>query len=110
MSQRQTEPSSGPEIPPAVQYASAPGKSRMFLAILALLCGVISIPGALFLCLADAVFGVLAIALGSIALIAAVKEPARHGGKALAIAGMCLGVLSLLLLAIIVATLHSSAL
>ena len=66
------------------------------LAVASLVLGIISVPTLGLL----GVGAITAIVLGSIALNRIKKEPATHGGKGMAIAGIITGVASLLLIAV----------
>ena len=71
-------------------------QTRKGLAVASLVLGIISIPTLGLL----GVGAITAIVLGSIALNRIKKEPATHGGKGMAIAGIITSVVSLLLIAV----------
>jgi uncharacterized protein DUF4190 len=71
-------------------------QTRQGLAIASLVLGIISIPTLGLL----GVGAITALVLGSIALKRIKKEPATHGGKGMAIAGIITGAVSLLLTAV----------
>jgi len=78
-----------PVMPPQMQsYFQAPPKTGM--AIGALVCGILGfcIPG----------LGLVGLILGIVALTRASGDPARHGGRGMAIGGISLGAVSLVVL------------
>ncbi len=83
-----------PSDAPFLDYASPPEKPRTGMAITALVLGILSL-----CCPPLAVpLGVPALVLGIIALVRAGRQPLRHGGKGLAIGGICTGGGAILLL------------
>ncbi len=93
---------SPPDEPPILGYAPSAGKPRTLLAILALLCGVISVPGFIFFPGFHVPISLLAIVLGALAFIAAHRDPRRHGGKGLALTAIALGMLSLVAFVVVI--------
>lgn len=75
-----------PTMPPQMQvpYNASP---KVGLAVAALVCGIL---GFCFLPL-----GLVGLILGIIAVVRASRDPSRHGGKGMAIGGICTGGLSL---------------
>ena len=63
------------------------------LAMAAMIVGIVSIPG--FCCYAGFYLGPAAMIMGIIALVQIKNDPARYGGKGLAIAGLVTGAVSL---------------
>src|SRR5687767_12199051 len=81
----------------SVSYSNIqPQQTRKGLAVASLVLGIISIPTLGLL----GVGAIAAIVLGVIALNRSKKEPATHGGKGMAIAGIITSVVSLLLTAV----------
>ncbi len=93
-----------PSDAPFLDYASPPEKPRSGMAITALVLGVL----ALFCPPLALPLGVPAIVLGIIALVRVGRQPRRHGGKGLAIGGICTGGGAILLLPLMIAILLPS--
>jgi len=95
--------SGSPFEPPQSEAPITPGytltveRPRTGLATGALVCGIIGIVTA-GLC---APAGILGLVLGIIALVSASRDPARHGGKGLAVAGICTGAISMVLIPVV---------
>lgn len=89
---------SGPPLPPdyyqPTSYAALRESPRTGMAIAALVCGIVGIA----VCMP---VGIVGLILGIIATTRASREPERYGGKGLAIAGICTGGVSLLMIPVI---------
>jgi hypothetical protein len=78
-----------PQIPPSPGFIQ---KKEQGLAIASLVCGVLS-----FLC-CSVFTGIPAIVLGILAMMKEKSDPARYGGKGMAIGGIVLGAVSILIM------------
>ncbi len=83
------------EAPLGAGYTLTFEKPRTGLAVGAMVCGIVGL-GTAGICVPA---GLLGLILGIIALVSASRDPTRHGGKGMAVAGICTGAVSLLLLA-----------
>ncbi len=90
-----------PQVPPSPGYIQ---KREQGLAIASLVCGVLS-----FLC-CSVLTGIPAIVLGIMAMMKEKSDPARYGGKGMAIAGIVLGSVSILILIVYMILMFANAL
>ena len=72
------------------------------LAIASMICGIVGLAGACVMGLGIPV-GIVGLVLGIIALVRISRQPARFGGRGMAIAGVCTGALSLIAVPILLA-------
>ena len=80
----------GPPVVP-LGYGNVPAvPEQMGLAIGALVCGIVGLVGC-------PIVGLVGVVLGIVALVRASKAPAQHGGRGMAIGGICTGGLSVVL-------------
>lgn len=79
----------GPQFPPPMGPMMPQPSSG--LAIGALVCGIISIPGACC-CYSSVPFGIAAIIMGIIAMQKAKNTPQTHGGRGMALGGLVCGI------------------
>ncbi len=87
-----------PQMPPS--YQAFQGSPKMGMAIAALVCGILGF------CILG--LGLLGLILGIVAVVRANNDPVRHGGKGMAIGGICTGSVSLLIVPMMVAILLPS--
>lgn len=91
---------SGPPLAPPptdfqqLGYAIPPEKPRTGMAIASLVCGILG----LLSCLPAGIVGCI---LGIVATVRANRDPARYGGKGLAISGICTGGVSVLMVPVL---------
>ena len=79
----------------ALEYAAPSRPPRTGMAITALVLGIVSLPTACVLI--GPLLGLVALILGIVALVRVNKRPVEYGGKGMAIAGICCGAASFLL-------------
>ena len=89
-----------PQMPPSSGYMQ---KREQGLAIASLVCGVLS-----FVC-CSVFTGIPAIVLGIMAMMKEKADPARYGGKGMAIGGIVLGAISILIMIVYLLLLMAGA-
>lgn len=89
-------PASMPAAMPAAWPDAAATRRSSGLAVGALVCGILGLIGCFPV-------GVVGLVLGIVALVRIGNQPARHGGKGMAIGGICTAAVGMLLLPLLVA-------
>jgi hypothetical protein len=90
-----------PPMPEVLPYGVEQGRRSSGLAIGALVCGFVGLVGCWPV-------GVVGLVLGIVALVKIGNQPARYGGKGMAIGGVCTGGLSILMVPVMIAILLPS--